>query len=130
MTATTQGVRIAAVGQIAVNVRDVPRAVSFYRDTLGMQLLFEIPNAAFFQCGAVRLMLGMAEKPEHDHPASIVYYTVDDIHGAHQALTAQGVEFEREPHLVARMPGHDLWMAFFHDTEGNLLALMSEVPRA
>jgi len=130
MTAATQGVRIDAVGQIAVNVKDLERATAFYRDTLGMQHLFGIPGASFFQCGAVRLMLGVAEKPELDHPASIVYYTVDDIRGAWQALAAQGVEFEDEPHLIARMPDHDLWMCFFRDSEGNLLALMSEVPRA
>jgi methylmalonyl-CoA/ethylmalonyl-CoA epimerase len=129
MTTTEGPLGLARVGQIAVNVRDVQRAVAFYRDTLEMTLLFEIPGAAFFQCGAVRLMLGTAETPEHDHPASIVYYTVDDIRGAHEALSAQGVAFEREPHRIARMPDHDLWMAFFRDSEENLLGLMSEVPR-
>jgi methylmalonyl-CoA/ethylmalonyl-CoA epimerase len=130
MTATTAGpVGLTRIGQIALNVRDVQRAVAFYRDTLGMQYLFEIPNAAFFQCGGVRLMLGTAETPEHDHPASILYYAVDDLHAAHGALVAQGVAFEREPHLLARMPDHDLWMAFFRDSEENLVGLMSEVPR-
>ena len=115
------------VGQIAVNVRDLERAVGFYRDALGMQHLFSIPTAAFFQCGDVRLMLGLPETPELDHPASIIYYQVDDIQETSRALAATGVSFEDEPHLIARMPDHDLWMCFLRDTEGNLLALMSEV---
>lgn len=130
MTSTTDAVRLSRIGQIAVNVHDLERAVGFYRDTLGMRLLFEIPNAAFFDCGGIRLMLGLPEKPEFDHPASILYYDVDDVRGAYEALSARGVRFEGEPHVVARMPDHDLWMAFLRDSEENLLALMSEVPRA
>ena len=59
---------------------------------------------------------------------SIVYYKVDDIQAAATALTSRGVTFEREPHLVAKMPDHDLWMAFFRDPDGNQLALMCEIP--
>lgn len=117
------------IGQIAINVHDVKRAITFYRDTLGLRSLFEIPNAAFFDCGGVRLMLGLPEKPEFDHPASIIYYKVPDIQRAFQTLSSRGVQFEGEPHLVARMPNHDLWMGFFRDSEGNLLALMSETRR-
>jgi methylmalonyl-CoA/ethylmalonyl-CoA epimerase len=84
---------------------------------------------AFFDCGGVRLMLGLPERPEFDHPASILYYKVEDIHAAHAALAAAGVAFEGKPHLVARLADHDLWIGFFHDSEGNLLALMSEVRR-
>lgn len=126
-------IQIDGVGQIAVNVRDLERAVGFYRDTLGLPLLFRIPGAAFFRCGAVRLMLGVAEKPEFEHPASILYYRVADIRAAFDALVAAGVRAESEggePHLLARMPDHDLWMAFLRDSEDNLFALMSEVPRA
>ncbi len=118
------------IGQIAVNVHDVKRAINFYRDILGMKLLFEIPNAAFFDCGGIRLMLSLPEKPEFEHAVSIIYYTVADIQAAFQTLSSRGVQFEGEPHLIARMPDHDLWMGFFRDSEGNLLALMSEVPRA
>ncbi len=125
-------VRLEGVGQIAVNVRDLDRAVAFYRDTLGMPFLFRIPGAAFFSCGATRLMLGTAEKPELDHPASILYYRVADIRAAFDALVAAGVRVEAEggePRLLAPMPDHDLWMAFLRDSEDNLFALMSEVPR-
>ena len=121
---------ITDVGQIAINARDVRRATGFYRDVLGLRFLFEIPNAAFFLCGGLRLMIGKAEEARFDHPASILYYKVPDIHAAHEALKAAGATIEREPHLLAKMPDHDLWMMFFHDTEENVLALMSEVPRS
>lgn len=127
MSTAAGQVGITAVGQIAVNVQDVQRAIGFYRDVLGLHFLFEIPNAAFFMAGGVRLMLSTAEKPELDHPASILYYKVPDIHAAHQALEAAGTRMEDEPHLLARMPDHELWMCFFRDTEDNVLALMSEV---
>jgi methylmalonyl-CoA/ethylmalonyl-CoA epimerase len=120
-------VALSQIGQIALNVHDLERAVAFYRDTLGMRFLFQVPNMAFFDCGGVRLMLGTAEKPEFDHPASILYYKVDDIQAAWQTLSTQGVRFEGDPHLIARMPDHELWMAFFRDSEENMLALMSEV---
>jgi len=130
MTASvTDQVALDRIGQIAINVKDLPRAVRFYRDTLGMRFLFEVPNLAFFDCGGVRLMLGAAEKPEFDHPASVLYYKVADINAAFAALKGRDVDFIDEPHLIARMPDHDLWMVFFRDTEGNTLALMSEVPR-
>jgi methylmalonyl-CoA/ethylmalonyl-CoA epimerase len=114
------------IGQILIPVRDIKRAVDFYRDTLRMKYLFDIPNAAFFECGGIRLMLGVPETPELDHPASIIYYRVADIQSEYKWLFARGVKFEGEPHLIARMESYDLWMCFFHDGEGNLLALMSE----
>jgi len=119
---------LTQIGQIGVNVHDVKRAVGFYRDTLGMRLLFEIPNAAFFDCGGVCLMLSLPEQPEFDRSASIIYYKVPNIRATFETLSSRGVRFEGEPHFIARMPDHDLWMAFFRDSEGNLLALMSEVP--
>ncbi len=122
-------VRLNCIGQIAINVRDVPRAVAFYRDVLGMTFLFELPTMGFFDCGGVRLMLSKAESPEFDHPASIIYYNVDDIQQTFESLSQQGVEFVASPCLVAPMPEHDLWMAFFRDPDQNALALMSEVPR-
>jgi len=122
---TTFGLR--QIGQIMVTVHDLPRAVAFYGDTLGMRFLFEVPNMAFFDCGGVRLMLGVPESPAFDHPSSVLYYRVEDLRAAHATLTGRGVRFENEPHLVARLPDHELWMAFFRDVDANLLALMSEV---
>jgi len=129
MDTATLGIGISRIGQIAINVHDLNRATAFYRDKLGLPLLFAVGNLAFFDCGGVRLMLSFPEKPEFDHPSSILYFTVPEIGAAHRQMLASGVQFEDEPHLIARMPNHDLWMTHFHDSEQNLLALMSEVPR-
>ncbi len=118
---------LSEIGQIAIPVRDLKQATAFYRDTLGMKLLFEVPNMSFFACGGVRLMLSAAEKPEFDHPASILYFRVPDIQAAYERLVARGVRFEDKPHLVARMPDHELWLTFLRDLDNNLFALMSEV---
>lgn len=127
MQATMPSTGLAAIGQIAVNASDIPRAVAFYRDALGMRLLFEAPpKMAFFDAGGVRLMLSLPETAEYDHPGSILYFRVDDIEAMHATLAERGVRFAGAPHLVARMPDHELWMAFFKDSEGNTLALMSE----
>ena len=129
MNATASGIGISRLGQVSVNVHDLDRAIAFYRDTLGLTPLFTTGNLGFFNCGGVRLMLSPPEKPEFDHPGSVLYFVVEDIKAAHNQLAAKNVNFEQEPHLIARLPDHDLWMAFFRDTEGNLLALMSEVRR-
>lgn len=117
------------IAQIAVNVHDLKRATAFYRDVLGLRLLFEVPTLAFFDCGGVRLMLGKAEKPEFDHPGSILYYQVADIKATHAELSRRGVKFEDTPHVVAPLGANDLWMTFCRDSEGNLLALTAEIPR-
>ena len=118
----------ARVGQIAIPVRDLDRAVSFYADTLGLRLLFRAPpGLAFLDCGGVRLMLSGPTPGESPTGAGIIYYVVTDLPGAYTALRARGVRFVDPPHCVARLPDHDLWMAFCHDSEENLLALMSEV---
>jgi len=121
---------LASIGQIAVNVHDIAKATAFYRDTLGMKFLFDAGHMAFFDCSGVRLMLSLPDKPEFDHPSSIIYYRVADIQRAYEVLLSRGVRFEEKPILVARLQDHDLRMAAFRDVDDNLLALMSEVPRA
>jgi predicted enzyme related to lactoylglutathione lyase len=121
---------LSQIGQISVTAHDLDRGVGFYRDKLGMKHLFTVPKMAFFDCGGIRLMLAIPEKAEFDHPSSIIYFKVSNIQETHKALCVAGVHFETEPHLVARLDSHDLWMAFFRDSESNLLALMSEVARA
>lgn len=129
MTAPEPAFGLDRIAQISIVVQDVERATAFYRDILGMKFLFAFPGLAFFDAGGVRLMLSPAEKPEHDHPASILYYAVPDIHAAHAILVERGVRFEDEPHVVHRAETYDLWMTFLHDSEGNLLALTCEAPR-
>jgi predicted enzyme related to lactoylglutathione lyase len=127
MTATTSTQGLGAIGQVAMNAQDIQRAVKFYRDALGMRFLFEAPpHMAFFDCGGVRLMLSLPENADFDHPGSVLYFRVDDIEQAHATLKERGVDFVDAPHLIARMPDHELWMTFFKDTEGNTLALMCE----
>jgi len=124
------GPTLNQIGQIFVNVKDLERAVAFYRDTLGMTFLFQAPpHMAFFDCGGIRIMLGLPDRPDLDHPASIIYYKVEDIQRVYETFKARGVEFAVKPHLVAPMPTYDLWLADFKDSEDNFLALMSEVPR-
>lgn len=119
---------LSAIGQIAVNVHDIDRAVEFYRNKLGMKFLFSAPpSLAFFDCGGIRLMLSPPAKPEFDHPGSIIYFNVDDIQLAHATLAERGVQFEEEPAFVANMGSYDLWIAAFRDSENNLLAMMCNV---
>ena len=134
MTEVTDGIGISRLGQIAMTVGDLPRAIAFYRDVLGLRFLFEAPPAmAFFDCGGVRLMLSLPEETgSHagQRFGAILYYAVDDIQQAAAALTARGVVFEQPPHIVARLPQADLWMAFLRDPDGQMLAIMREAPRA
>jgi methylmalonyl-CoA/ethylmalonyl-CoA epimerase len=130
MNATPGGVGITRLGQIQIGAHDVERAAAFYQDVLGLKLLFKAPpGLAFFDCGGVRLMIDKPEKPEFEHASSILYFAVPDIQAAHAKMKASGVRFEDEPHMIAKMATHDLWMTFFRDSEDNLLALMSEVAR-
>jgi catechol 2,3-dioxygenase-like lactoylglutathione lyase family enzyme len=123
------GPGIEGIGQIAINVKELERAVVFYRDVLGLHYLFEAPGMAFFDCGGVRLMLSLPSSPEYDHPGSILYYRVGDMEAAHARLAEAGADVVQAPHVVHRTEAYELWMTFVRDPEGNLLALMREVPR-
>jgi methylmalonyl-CoA/ethylmalonyl-CoA epimerase len=100
----------------------------FYRDVLELKFLFEAGTMAFFQCGSVRLMIGEAEKPSISE-GTIVYFRVADLEATAHLLQSRGISFVQQPHLVARMKSHDLWMAFLKDPAGNTLGLMSEMVR-
>src|SRR5579864_5083773 len=100
MNTLATGIGISRIGQIAVNAHDVERATAFYQNALGLKLLFKAPpGLAFFDCGGVRLMLSRPEKPEFDHPGSVLYFVVPDIQAAHLRMKENGVKFEDEPHL-------------------------------
>jgi methylmalonyl-CoA/ethylmalonyl-CoA epimerase len=118
---------LTRIGQIAISVHDIDRATTFYRDVLALPLLFLAGQLSFFDCGGVRLMLSTAAKPEFDHPSSILYFQVADIQAAFHRLQSAGAKFEDQPHLISRMPTHELWITHFRDSENNLLALMCEV---
>ena len=119
-------VGIGRIHQISMRAHDIERAVRFYRDTLGLPLLFTAPpGLAFFNCGGVRVMLSRPE-PGFDHPGSVVYFYVDDIAEAHQLLASRGVAFRSAPHKIATLADREVWLADFDDSEGNVLALMSE----
>jgi methylmalonyl-CoA/ethylmalonyl-CoA epimerase len=121
---------LSAIEQIAITVKDIDRAVAFYRDQLGMKHLFSAPpNLAFFDCDGIRLMLSPPPKPEFEHPSSIIYFKVDDIQQAYATLAERDVQFEEKPSFVADMGTYDLWLASFRDSENNLLALMGHLPK-
>ena len=122
-------VHLENIGQIALTVRDLARSKDFYQNTLGMKFLFDAGTMAFFQCGTVRLMIGTSPEPV-SNAGTILYFTVQDIQETSTLLKDQGVVFLHEPHLVAKMQDHDLWMAFLKDPDGNTLGLMSEVPHS
>jgi methylmalonyl-CoA/ethylmalonyl-CoA epimerase len=124
MPATLPG--LSRLGQISMRAKDLPRAVRFYRDVLGVRFLFEAPPAlAFFDCAGVRLMLNTPEGA-FDHPGSVLYFSVERIDTMYAGLRDKGVTFLREPHQIAKLPDREVWMAFFEDSEGNTLALMEE----
>ena len=119
---------LGEIGQIAIPVTDVERSIPFYRDVLGMRFLFKAPpGLAFFDCGGVRLLLDEPAARHGQVNGSIIYFRVANLQTAYSTLASRGVIFEGEPHLVAKMPDHELWMAFFRDPDANLLVLMSEV---
>ncbi len=122
--------RINAIGQIHISVNDVPRAVAFYRDVLGMKLLFEVAGQpmAFFDCGGVRLYLRKPENPEF-RSSPLIYYRVESIREAYATLRQRGVDFAREPHVVHRTEDSELWLVGFKDPDGNNACLMCELPR-
>ena len=119
---------IKSVGQVSIRVHDVERSIEFYQGTLGLPLLFNAGRLAFLQCGHTRLMISLPEHPELDHPSSTIYLDVDEINTAVVTLRERGVSFEDDPHVVGRLGDVDVWMAFFRDPDGNLLAVQSEVP--
>jgi catechol 2,3-dioxygenase-like lactoylglutathione lyase family enzyme len=124
---TTSGPTIDTIAQIALTVADLDRSVAFYRDALGMPLLFQAPpGLAFLRCGAIRLMLSKPEAGFTPGASTVLYFKLRGIEAAHAILKERGVTFVDEPHFITRMPDHDLWMTFFKDPDGNALALMEE----
>jgi len=121
---------LGPIMQINMPVKEMDSAVEFYRDTLGLPFLFQAGNFAFFDCGGVRLLVDIAEGDEFNHPGSILYFRVEDIHVAYEDLKARGVQFVSEPHVINKTPTSELWMAFFSDGQWNTHAISAEMPLA
>src|SRR5260370_37392601 len=117
---------LGRIGQIALTVTDIGRTVTFYRDSLGMRFLFQVPNLAFFDCDGIRLMLSLPEKAA-EGSSSVISFKVADIQQTFKTLASRGVSFASEPHLIAKMPDHESWMACLRDRDRNLLPLRSGV---
>lgn len=118
------------LGQVALTVLDVERSTKFYRDAIGLRFLFSAgPSLAFLDMGGVRLMLSVPEGDFTPGSSTVLYLKVGDIEAEHAAMRGRGVDFVDEPHLIAPMPDHDLWMTFFRDPDGHTLALMCEKAR-
>lgn len=120
------GTAPSTIAQVAINARDLPRAIEFYRDVVGLPFLFDAPGMAFFDCGGVRLMLATASEARFDHPASIIYYDVADIDSSYATMVEGGAASERAPESVHGGDGFELWMAFLRDSEGNVFSLVSQ----
>jgi methylmalonyl-CoA/ethylmalonyl-CoA epimerase len=128
--ATTPSPSSTALGQVALTVQDVARSTAFYRDQVGLRFLFSAgPSLAFFDLGGVRLMLSAPEGDFAPGSSTVLYIRVQDIDASFREMRTRGVDFVDEPHLIASMPDHDLWMAFFHDPDAHTLALMCERAR-
>jgi methylmalonyl-CoA/ethylmalonyl-CoA epimerase len=115
------------LGQVALTVADVSRSTTFYRDAVGLPFLFAAgPTLAFLDLGGVRLMLSTPEGHFAPGGSTVLYIKVPDIDAAFAQMKGRGVAFVDEPHLIAKMPDHELWMTFFSDPDGHTLALMAE----
>ncbi|HYL02191.1 MAG TPA: LuxR C-terminal-related transcriptional regulator [Steroidobacteraceae bacterium] len=118
-------VQLGPIAQISRSVSDMAAAEHWYGKVLGLPHLYTFGKFAFFDCGGTRLFLS-AEQPAG--PESILYLRVPDIRVAYEELRGRGVEFLGAPHLVHRHPdGTEEWLAHFKDSEGRLLAVMSQV---
>lgn len=118
---------IDRVIQLSIPTRDLPRATAFYRDVVGLVLLFEVPNMAFFDCGGIRILVGTGEVAPKNSGCSI-YFNTPDIGAEVKRLREAGVPME-DASRIAQLPDRDIWLAHFYDPDGNLVSLMSEVKR-
>ena len=119
---------VGPLGQVHITVTDLDASVEFYRDVLEIPLLFIVPGQpmAFFASGDVRLYLGITDDPEFSSKV-VLYFTVEDIVAEHARLTAAGVDFVDDPHVISEDANGSLWMAFFQDPDGHNLAIMQTV---
>lgn len=118
---------IQKIGQIGIPIKNIDRAIAFYKEQLGLPLLFNTDTMAFFDCDGIRLLLSIPENEQFAHPSSVIYFQVKEIKEKYEELLANGVRFVDEPHVVAKIGQTETWMTFFSDSEDNVMALISEV---
>lgn len=113
--------------QAAFTVTDLGRSVAFYRDVLGLPLMFETNGMAFFQAGEMRLMIGTnsADPPGR---GTILYFDAPDVDELTPALEARGVAFDEKSEVLQRTGTHELKLSLFRDPDGNAIGLMGMVP--
>ena len=117
----------ATLAQVMVPIEDFERGTAFYRDILGLPFLFAAPpQMAFFQCGSVRLLVGVLPPDRPRQRGGALYFQVPDIQAVFGALRDKGVRFLSDPHVVHRTPKVELWLAEFKEPDQNQLALMAE----
>ena len=117
---------LGTLGQIALPVSNPDRSEHFYGQLLGLPQLFRFGSLVFFDCGGIRLMLDGSANATTQPGGVCHYFKVGAIERSFESLKARGVAFIDQPHLVAKMPDHELWMVFFRDPDGHTLALMEE----
>jgi catechol 2,3-dioxygenase-like lactoylglutathione lyase family enzyme len=113
--------------QVALTSRDLDRSRSFYRDTLGLTLLFEVGGMLFFDLGGIRLLIG-TENSLGQPGGSVLYFDAPDIDTLAPALEQKGVTFIGPVQILQRTESHELKLRIFRDPDGNPLALMGMVP--
>jgi methylmalonyl-CoA/ethylmalonyl-CoA epimerase len=115
---------LVRIAQVALTVRDIEQGIVFYRDALGLTFLFRTPTMAFFDCGGTRILIGTENATAQ--AGAFLYFAVDDITAAHKELVDAGVSFDEPPHMVAKLPDREVWLAVFRDPAGTIHHLMSE----
>jgi methylmalonyl-CoA/ethylmalonyl-CoA epimerase len=120
---------LSQIGQIALPVTDVDRSENFYDKVVGLRKLYRFGDLSFFDCAGVRLMLERVTEPKDFRPQGCIYFRCADIALAMAELKRRGAAFTLGPDLIAEMDDHDLWMAFFNDPDGHILAVMQEAPK-
>lgn len=124
MASATTEVKLSKIAQVALTVCDLPKAVAFYRDILGLKVMFEVSGMAFFDADGVRLMVGQSETGKPVQSDTIVYFDAGDWKSTEAALERRGVKFERPADIVQRAAGKEHALRFFKDPDGNMLAIM------
>jgi catechol 2,3-dioxygenase-like lactoylglutathione lyase family enzyme len=115
---------LSGIAQIALASADPPALVRFYRDALGLPVLFEASGMTFFQSGATRLMIGAVQPGQGIGGDAVIYFEPRDWSAAEAKLEEAGIAFTHPAQVVQQAPGRELALRPFKDPEGHQLALL------